>query len=144
MDHRGRRCGRNGRDAPVDVGANFDAFVARNGRSTFGAAELRPISPRDEKTAAKRIEASLAHESHVQLGGWLIANEQIATQVEKDLVRAELLAQGSPFPAALVDEIVHGVSSVATPPSTASSASRAARHSETPSERARTPFCEGR
>jgi uncharacterized membrane protein YdfJ with MMPL/SSD domain len=91
-----------------------NAFVARNGRSTFVAAELRPISPRDEKTAAKRIEASLAHESHVQLGGWLIANEQIATQVEKDLVRAELLVFPLLFVLSLL--VFRGLVAAALPP----------------------------
>ena len=49
-----------------------------------------------------------------------------------------------PLPAALLDEITHEATSTLTGASTASTASRAARHSDTPSASASRPALEGR
>src|SRR5262249_56656384 len=53
-------------------------------------------------------------------------------------------AEASPLPAALLDEIAHEATSILTGASTASTASRAARHSDTPIPSASRPALEGR
>jgi uncharacterized membrane protein YdfJ with MMPL/SSD domain len=69
--------------------AHSPALVSRDGRLTAVVGYLEPIPSRNERDVAERIEDEL-DEPGVKLGGWLIANEQAASQVKKDLVRAEL------------------------------------------------------
>jgi uncharacterized membrane protein YdfJ with MMPL/SSD domain len=66
------------------------AFVARDGRSTYVAATFR--SDVGEADAADRLQARLEGEPGVTLGGGAIASDEVSTQVQKDLARAELLA----------------------------------------------------
>jgi uncharacterized membrane protein YdfJ with MMPL/SSD domain len=67
-------------------------LVSPDGRLTVVSAVLKPIPSTSEREVARRIEDTFDQESQVILGGSLIANEQSAEQIEKDLVRAELFA----------------------------------------------------
>ena len=67
-------------------------MVSRDGRATFVVALFKPLDDRVRDRAAKRIEASFAHDPTVELGGGVIAYEQVGRTVEEDLVRAELIA----------------------------------------------------
>ena len=68
------------------------ALVSRDGRSTYVLGELRPMSPKQEKDVATRLESAFAADPHVTMGGYLVANDEVQTQVTKDLGRAELIA----------------------------------------------------
>jgi uncharacterized membrane protein YdfJ with MMPL/SSD domain len=82
--------------ADHDVGrvVTFDeagrALVARDGRSTYVAASLRPGA--DENDAGERLIERLGDEPGVTLGGFAVASPQVNEQVSEDLARAELLA----------------------------------------------------
>ena len=65
------------------------ALVARDGRSTYLAASLRPGA--DEVDAGKRLIDRLGDEPGVKLGGYAIASPQVNEQTAEDLKRAELL-----------------------------------------------------
>ena len=69
-----------------------DAFVSRDGRSTYLVAQLRPLEETARGAAATRLQEALADHPRVQLGGAPVAQEQIGGQVSADLARAELLA----------------------------------------------------
>jgi uncharacterized membrane protein YdfJ with MMPL/SSD domain len=66
------------------------ALVARDGRSTYVAATLRPGA--DENDAGERLIDRLGDEPGVTLGGFAVASPQVNEQVSEDLARAELLA----------------------------------------------------
>ncbi len=73
------------------------------------------------------------------------ASSRSASQVRRHLVRDRVgHAQALPLATAFLDEIVHAAASVSTGPSTASTASRAARHSDTPAVSARRPSGDAR
>jgi RND superfamily putative drug exporter len=66
------------------------ALVSRDGRSTYLVATFR--TGVDDEELVERIEARLAGEPGVTLGGGVIAETQVGEQVQEDLARAELLA----------------------------------------------------
>jgi uncharacterized membrane protein YdfJ with MMPL/SSD domain len=65
-------------------------LVARDGRSTYVAASLRPGA--DENDAGERLIDRLGDEPGLTLGGFAVASPQVNEQVSEDLARAELLA----------------------------------------------------
>jgi len=67
-----------------------EALVSRDRRSTYLVATFR--SDADEDEVAERLEARLAGEPGVTLGGAVLAREQVGEQVQEDLARAEMLA----------------------------------------------------
>jgi uncharacterized membrane protein YdfJ with MMPL/SSD domain len=66
------------------------ALVARDGRSTYVAATLRPGA--DENDAGERLIDRFEGRPGVTLGGFAVASPQVNEQVSEDLARAELLA----------------------------------------------------
>jgi uncharacterized membrane protein YdfJ with MMPL/SSD domain len=66
--------------------------VSGDGARAYVFAALRPMSDRDARDVAERLEASFAGDPRVTLGGWVIANQQVQAQVTDDLHRAELVA----------------------------------------------------
>jgi uncharacterized membrane protein YdfJ with MMPL/SSD domain len=67
-----------------------DELVSRDRRSTYLVATFR--SDADEDEVAERLEARLAQEPGVAVGGAVLAQEQVGEQVQEDLARAEMLA----------------------------------------------------
>jgi uncharacterized membrane protein YdfJ with MMPL/SSD domain len=67
-------------------------LVSRDGASTYVLAYFRPKSDTTLKNDAQKIENGFAGERDVKLGGQLVANAQVNTQVSHDLEHAELLA----------------------------------------------------
>jgi RND superfamily putative drug exporter len=90
------------------------AFVSRDGRLTYVSASLEPLAPTEERGVANRIESALGHEPGVDLGGWLIAGDQVNHQVESDLVRAELFVFPLLFLLSLL--VFRGLVAAALPP----------------------------
>ena len=68
------------------------AMVSRDGSQTYVVAYFRPKSDTTLKNDAQQIENGFAGQRDVKLGGELVANAQVNTQVSHDLERAELLA----------------------------------------------------
>jgi putative drug exporter of the RND superfamily len=66
------------------------ALVTKDRRSTYLLATFRAGA--DDDAVADRLEARVAAEPGVELGGPAIAQEQVSTQVQEDLASAELLA----------------------------------------------------
>jgi RND superfamily putative drug exporter len=66
------------------------ALVARDRRSTYVAASLRPGA--DENDAGERLIERFDGRPGVTLGGFAVASPQVNEQVSRDLTRAELLA----------------------------------------------------
>jgi uncharacterized membrane protein YdfJ with MMPL/SSD domain len=66
------------------------ALVARDGRSTYVAASLRPGA--DENDAGERLIDRFEGHEGLTLGGFAVASPQVNEQVSEDLARAELLA----------------------------------------------------
>jgi uncharacterized membrane protein YdfJ with MMPL/SSD domain len=66
------------------------SLVARDGRSTYVAATLRPDA--DENDAGDRLIERLGDRPGLTLGGFAVASPQVNEQVSEDLARAELLA----------------------------------------------------
>jgi uncharacterized membrane protein YdfJ with MMPL/SSD domain len=86
-----------GRDGAVSrtltyYGTGSPAFVSANGRVTLVVGVLRSQSDEAATAAAKRVQASLAHDGQVRIGGSAAASGQVNAQVGQDLARAELLA----------------------------------------------------
>jgi uncharacterized membrane protein YdfJ with MMPL/SSD domain len=81
-------------DPDVSGVATFEqggrALVARDGRSTYVAATLRPGA--DENDAGERLIDRFEGWPGVTLGGFAVASPQVNEQVSEDLARAELLA----------------------------------------------------
>ena len=69
-----------------------EAFVSRDGDSTYLAIGLEPTSDQERQDAADRVAASLEDEPDVLVGGISVASAQVNEQVESDLQRAELYA----------------------------------------------------
>jgi uncharacterized membrane protein YdfJ with MMPL/SSD domain len=67
-------------------------FVSRDGDSTYLAVALEPTEDKPRQEAAERIADSLTGEHGVSVGGPAVAENQVNTQVEKDLRTAELFA----------------------------------------------------
>jgi len=68
------------------------ALVSRDGTQTYVVAYFRPKSDTTLKNDAQQIENAFAGQRDVKLGGELVANAQVNTQVSHDLEHAELLA----------------------------------------------------
>ena len=68
------------------------AMVSRDGTSTYVLAYFKPRSDTTLKNDAQKIENGFAGQRDVKLGGQLVANAQVNTQVSHDLEHAELLA----------------------------------------------------
>jgi uncharacterized membrane protein YdfJ with MMPL/SSD domain len=68
------------------------AMVSKDGASTYVLAYFRPRSDTALKNDAQTIENGFAGQRDVTLGGQLVANAQVNTQVSHDLEHAELLA----------------------------------------------------
>jgi len=68
------------------------AMVSRDGTSTYVLAYFTPRSDTRLKNDAQKIEDAFAGQRDVKLGGQLVANAQVNTQVSHDLEHAELLA----------------------------------------------------
>lgn len=74
------------------VGQPQPDLVSRDGTETSLVATLRAGVGDDTREVAKRLQAALAGDSHVRLGGSVIADEEIQDQVSRDLSRAEAVA----------------------------------------------------
>jgi uncharacterized membrane protein YdfJ with MMPL/SSD domain len=72
--------------------AHNPAMVARDRRSTYLIAALRPLNDKDQEEAGKRLLAAFADVPDVTLGGNPVANHEISKTIEDDLRKAELLA----------------------------------------------------
>jgi uncharacterized membrane protein YdfJ with MMPL/SSD domain len=72
--------------------AHNPAMVARDRRSTYLIAALRPLSDKDQEEAGKRLLAAFAEVPDVTLGGNPVANRELSKTIEDDLRKAELLA----------------------------------------------------
>jgi RND superfamily putative drug exporter len=68
------------------------AFVSRGGNETYVAVALRPTDDKVRQDAASSIADQLGHERGVTVGGYALAQQQVNTQTEQDLRRAEMLA----------------------------------------------------
>jgi uncharacterized membrane protein YdfJ with MMPL/SSD domain len=79
--------------AVLDVSSTHNpAMVARDRRSTYVIAAMRPLSDKQQEEAGKRLLAAFAGDASVTLGGNPVANHEISQTIEDDLRRAELLA----------------------------------------------------
>jgi uncharacterized membrane protein YdfJ with MMPL/SSD domain len=72
--------------------AHNPAMVARDRRSTYVIAALRPLDDEQQEQAGKRLLAAFAGDGRVTLGGNPVANHEISMTIEEDLRKAELLA----------------------------------------------------
>jgi uncharacterized membrane protein YdfJ with MMPL/SSD domain len=72
--------------------AHNPAMVARDRRSTYVIAALRPLSDKQQEEAGKRLLARFAGDPRVTLGGNPVANQELSKTIESDLRRAELLS----------------------------------------------------
>jgi uncharacterized membrane protein YdfJ with MMPL/SSD domain len=72
--------------------AHNPAMIARDRRSTFVIAAVRPLSDTEQEEAGKRLLAAFAGDPQVTLGGNPVANYEISKTIDDDLRRAELLA----------------------------------------------------
>ena len=68
------------------------AFVSDNGRRTYLAVALRPTDDEKLQDAANAITDDLSGEPGVKVGGNAVAQQQVNSQTESDLQRAELIA----------------------------------------------------
>jgi uncharacterized membrane protein YdfJ with MMPL/SSD domain len=69
-----------------------DAFLSRDGDSTYLAVGLTPTGDDETQEAGERIADALAGEPGVTVGGGAVAQAQVNEQVEQDLRTAELYA----------------------------------------------------
>jgi uncharacterized membrane protein YdfJ with MMPL/SSD domain len=67
-------------------------FVSRDGDSTYLGARLAPTDDDVRQDAGARIAERFEHTRGVTVGGTAVAQEQVNTQTEEDLRRAELYA----------------------------------------------------
>src|SRR6266511_4795950 len=72
--------------------AHNPAMIARDRRSTYLIAALRPLNDKQQEEAGKRLLTAFAGDTQVTLGGNPVANHEISKTIEDDLRRAELLA----------------------------------------------------
>jgi RND superfamily putative drug exporter len=68
------------------------AFVSRDGKETYLAVALRPTDDKERQDAGSSIADQIGDEHGVTVGGYALAEEQVNTQTEQDLRRAEMLA----------------------------------------------------
>ena len=74
----------------LSTGSN--AFIARDGSSTYLAVALEPTDDDAVQDAAERISGDLEDRPGLTIGGSAVAQGQVNDKVEQDLRRAELLA----------------------------------------------------
>lgn len=75
----------------IDASGTHDpSLVSRDGQSTYVVAPFRDGA--DAEASVSRIQAALAGDPAVTLGGSLIAQDQVGAQVGRDLAHAEALA----------------------------------------------------
>jgi len=67
-------------------------FVSDDGDSTYIAVALKPIDDKEWQEAGSEIADELAGRPGLTVGGAAVAQEQVNTQVEEDLKKAEMLA----------------------------------------------------
>jgi uncharacterized membrane protein YdfJ with MMPL/SSD domain len=72
--------------------AHNPAMIARDRRSTYEVAALKPVDDQEQEDAGKRLLEAFGSDTRVTLGGNPVANHEISTRIEDDLRRAELLA----------------------------------------------------
>src|SRR5919198_1104716 len=84
------------RDDVASVQGYYDsgsrAFVSHDGRETYLAVALRPTDDKKLQDAANAITDELSGKPGVEVGGIAVAQQQVNSQTESDLRRAELLA----------------------------------------------------
>ncbi len=68
------------------------AFVSHDGQSTYFVVALKPTGDKEVQDIGGEIAAELEGKPGVIVGGPSVAQEQVNTQVEKDLQKAEMLA----------------------------------------------------
>ncbi|HEX3737601.1 MAG TPA: MMPL family transporter [Solirubrobacterales bacterium] len=68
------------------------AFVSEDGRSTYFAVALKPTDGKESQEIGGEIAESLSAHPGVVVGGAAVAEEEVNSQVEKDLQHAEMLA----------------------------------------------------
>jgi uncharacterized membrane protein YdfJ with MMPL/SSD domain len=68
------------------------AFVSEDGRSTYFAVDLRPTGAKQAQELGGEIAEELSEHPGVVVGGPTVAEEEVNSQVEKDLQHAEMLA----------------------------------------------------
>src|SRR5205085_8962140 len=68
------------------------AFVSHDGRSTYFVVALKPTGDKEVQDIGGEIAEELEGKPGVLVGGPSVAQEQVNTQVEKDLQKAEMLA----------------------------------------------------
>src|SRR5207244_8113757 len=68
------------------------AFVSRNGHETYLSVALRPTDDKKLQDAANAISDNLDGKPGITVGGNAVAQQQVNSQTESDLRRAELLA----------------------------------------------------
>ncbi|HET9199338.1 MAG TPA: MMPL family transporter [Solirubrobacterales bacterium] len=68
------------------------AFVSRDGDATYFAVALKPTGDKEVQEVGGEIADQLAGEPGVVAGGFAVAQEQVNSQVEEDLKKAELIA----------------------------------------------------
>jgi RND superfamily putative drug exporter len=73
-----------------DTGAR--QFVSRDRHQTYLAVSLRPTDDKKRQDAANSITDMLSGKPGVTVGGYSVAQQQVNSQTESDLRRAELLA----------------------------------------------------
>jgi RND superfamily putative drug exporter len=69
-----------------------DAFVSKDGESTYLAVSLKATDDSEVQDAGKRIVERFGDKPGVNVGGGAVAQQQVNTQVEQDLRTAELYA----------------------------------------------------
>jgi len=69
-----------------------DAFVSRDGESTYALVFYAPLAAEDSRTATERLIDEFADEEGVALGGTEVTIVEVGEQVQRDLAIAELLA----------------------------------------------------
>jgi uncharacterized membrane protein YdfJ with MMPL/SSD domain len=73
-------------------GTRSPAFVSRDGDSTYFAVALHATEDKELQEVGADIADQLDGEPGVVVGGFAVAQEQVNTQVEEDLKKAEMLA----------------------------------------------------
>jgi len=73
-------------------GTRSPAFVSRDGDATYFAVALKATEDKELQEVGADIAEELAEEPGVVVGGFAVAQEQVNSQVEEDLKKAEMLA----------------------------------------------------
>jgi uncharacterized membrane protein YdfJ with MMPL/SSD domain len=68
------------------------AFVSEDGKATYFAVDLKPTGAKQEQDVGGEVAEELSAHRGVVVGGAAVAEEEVNSQVEKDLQKAEMLA----------------------------------------------------